>query len=1223
MPAMRRLAPATLLAATLLAALLPASLAAQQQPPQALFDGQSLAGWRGDPRLWRVEDGCLVGSTVGQPIPQNSFLVWQGGELADFELSLEVRMSGNNNSGIQYRSTAVPGQDYALAGYQCDVHPQVDYFAMLYEERGGGILARQGQFVGRDLAAGLRQLGSLTTPEPRDLGQWQKLRIVARGNLVWHELDGRVVTALHDDAQTARRSGLLGLQLHSGAAMTVWFRNLLLRQLPREELALPPLLSALLQRDRRSAPAVPPQWIWSQQVADQQEVFFRRRFALAGMPSRAELVATCDNQCRIYLNGKLVLRHDRWESPARVDVTNHLRQGDNLLAIHGSNDGGPAALALALRWQLGDQQGELLSDAQFCCSDDDPDGWDRPDFDDSKWAPVRALASVGQAGAPWSGSVDASAFQSQAAPEAPQVALPAEGLSGPLARGALELLAVPRAFGSWVCLAVDPNGRLYASDQARGLFRITPATALGDETTIERVPVDLDGCQGLCWFRDSLYAVVNGRRSGLYRLSDRNGDGMLEHVELLRALRGSGEHGPHAVVPTADGQALWVLCGNHTDLPELAASRLPRVWADDRLPQKIEDPNGHAVGVPAPGGFLCRVDPDGQRWELWAAGFRNSYDLAVLPNGDVLTYDSDMEWDMGLPWYRPTRVYLAQSGSDQGWRSGSSKWPPHSIDAPPPLYDLGPGSPTGVHAHGRRLLLLDWTFGTVHALDLSPQAGSYRAQHQEVLTGLPLPVADLVVHGERGYLLTGGRGLPSRLYALEFGPAEPLPAAGPELAQRQRLEAMHGGGAAFDFAAVLAGLAGPPALQHAGRLAVEAQPVASWRAQALATAPGQPQLWLLYALARHGAEGDCEPLLQALRRYDLAGLPTSQRLHWLRVLELALLRLPLPAAAMRAELSQLLLPQLPSGDDAVDAALAEVLAALDAPGLLDRAMPLLAPLRPATPPEWAVLASRNDRYGAPIVRMLANMPPTGQIALANALRAVDAGWTLAQREELFRFLLAARERRGGASYDGYLKAFVERAFAQCSPAEQVALAELAGKARAELPAFRATKPRGPGRQWTVATAQQALAAGLAGADLKNGHNLFHAASCAACHYYAGEGGNHGPDLTSLGNKFSVDDLLVAILEPSRDQSDQYAGAVLSTRDGRTLAGQVRQRQAADGEVYEVMPALANASLQRIPAAEVLKVEPSKLSPMPAGLVDGLNADELRDLLAFLLARGRR
>lgn len=1223
---MRRLVPAALLAATLLAALPaihPASLPAQQQEPQALFDGQTLTGWRGDPRLWRVEDGCLVGSTQGQPIPQNSFLVWQGGELADFELSLEVRMLGDNNSGIQYRSAALPSQPFALAGYQCDVHPQVDYLAMLYEERGGGILARQGQFVGRDLGGALRPLGTLAVPSPQALGEWQRLRIVARGNLVWHELNGRTVTALHDDAATARRSGLLGLQLHSGAPMTVWFRNLLLRQLPREELAMPPLLTALLERDRRRLPQTPPRWIWSQQVADGQEVFFRRRFAVAAVPERSELIASCDNHCRIYLNGKLVLQHDRWETPARADVTAHLRAGDNLLVVHGSNDGGPAGLALALRWQLAGQPGELLSDAQFRCHDDDPDGWDRLDFDDSGWAKARELAVVGAAGAPWSGSVQASQFATEPPPETPQLALPAEGLSGPLARGALELLAVPRAYGSWVCLAADPSGRLYASDQARWLYRITPARALGEETTIERVPVDLDGCQGLCWFRDSLYAVVNGRRSGLYRLSDRDGDGMLEHVELLRALRGNGEHGPHAVAPTADGEALWVLCGNHTDLPELAASRLPRVWADDRLPKKIEDPNGHAVGVPAPGGFLCRVDPDGQRWELWAAGFRNSYDLAVLPNGDVLTYDSDMEWDMGLPWYRPTRVYLAQSGSDQGWRSGSSKWPPHSLDAPPPVYDLGPGSPTGVVADGRRLLLLDWTFGTVHALDLTPADGSYAASHQEVLHGVPLPVADLVIHERRGYLLTGGRGLPSRLYALELDAAEPLPAADALLQQRQRLESMHAGGQAWDQAAVLAALAGPPALQLAARLAVEAQPLANWREQALAEPPGQPQLWLLYALARHGAAADQQALLEALLPYSWPAMPKTQQLLWLRVLELALLRLPPPAAELRERLAQRLLPQLPSGDDSVDAALAEVLAALDAPGLLDRAVPLLQPLRPATPPAWAVLASRNERYGAPIERMLANMPPTGQIALANALRAVDAGWTLAQRETQLRFLLEARERRGGASYNGYLKAFVDAAYAQCSPAEQVALAELAGKAKAELPAFRATPPRGPGRQWTLASAKQALPAGLAGADLQSGHNLFHAASCASCHYYAGEGGNHGPDLTSLGNKFTVDDLLVAILEPSRDLSDQYAGMVLRLRDGSQLAGQVRQRQTADGEVYEVMPAVAHSSLQRIPAAQVLQVEPSKLSPMPAGLVDGLNADELRDLLAFLLARGRR
>ncbi|MFN9706241.1 MAG: c-type cytochrome, partial [Planctomycetota bacterium] len=149
-----------------------------------------------------------------------------------------------------------------------------------------------------------------------------------------------------------------------------------------------------------------------------------------------------------------------------------------------------------------------------------------------------------------------------------------------------------------------------------------------------------------------------------------------------------------------------------------------------------------------------------------------------------------------------------------------------------------------------------------------------------------------------------------------------------------------------------------------------------------------------------------------------------------------------------------------------------------------------------------------------------------------------------------------------------------------------------------------------------------LADGLQGADLRSGRNLFHATSCASCHYFAGEGGNHGPDLTSLGNKFSARDVLEAILEPSKVVSDQYSGQVVTKKDGSTLFGHAVKTFHCDVEVYEVRPATADAKLVRVAVAEVSKVERAPQSPMPGDLVDRLSAAELRDLLAYLLSRGQ-
>ena len=327
------------------------------------------------------------------------------------------------------------------------------------------------------------------------------------------------------------------------------------------------------------------------------------------------------------------------------------------------------------------------------------------------------------------------------------------------------LFAVPKdELGSWVCLATDPQGRLIASDQGdKGLVRITPAPLDGSKpTVVERIPAKITAAQGLLWAFDALYVVCNGRPgSGLYRVTDQDGDGTLEAVETLRDLKGGGEHGPHAVRLAPDGTRLFVICGNHTktpfavknvtepqtmggiranqrrvELPADGASRLPANWDEDQIITRLWDANGHATGILAPGGYVASTDRDGKSWEIWTAGYRNPYDFAFNADGEMFVYDADMEWDFGLPWYRPTRVNHAASGSDLGWRSGSGKWPACFPDSLPPCMELGPGSPVGVTfgygtkfpaKYQRAFFACDWTFGTMYALHLEPEGSTYKA----------------------------------------------------------------------------------------------------------------------------------------------------------------------------------------------------------------------------------------------------------------------------------------------------------------------------------------------------------------------------------------------------------------------------------------------------------------------------------------------------------------
>ena len=219
-----------------------------------IFDGKSLTGWDGDASLWRVEGGAIVGeTTAATALKQNSFLIWRGGEPADFELKLEFRIN-STNSGVQYRSAQVPPSGeigkWVLRGYQADIDFENQYTGMLYEERGRAFLAPRGTFgyVGPNQPsaaqrgqpppdAGPRgQLGVLESSDGLKAfikqNDWNEFHVVARGNVLVHILNGHV-TAMFLDDDVAGRSlrGLLGLQLHVGPPMKVEFKNIWLKEI--------------------------------------------------------------------------------------------------------------------------------------------------------------------------------------------------------------------------------------------------------------------------------------------------------------------------------------------------------------------------------------------------------------------------------------------------------------------------------------------------------------------------------------------------------------------------------------------------------------------------------------------------------------------------------------------------------------------------------------------------------------------------------------------------------------------------------------------------------------------------------------------------------------------------------------------------------------------------------------------------------------------------------
>ncbi len=198
-----------------------------------IFNGKDLTGWDGNPELWKVENGEIVGNTTGpEQLAYNQFLIWRGGVVKNFELRAKVKVTGNN-TGIQYRSKELPENGkWSIGGYQCDIHPTAVNNAMVYEERGRGIICQNGQGVVID-PEGKRWLASEHDTVQANVAEWHEYTVIAQGNHLIHKLDGQVTIDLLDfELEKRSLEGLLAFQIHRGPAMNVQIKDVMLKELP-------------------------------------------------------------------------------------------------------------------------------------------------------------------------------------------------------------------------------------------------------------------------------------------------------------------------------------------------------------------------------------------------------------------------------------------------------------------------------------------------------------------------------------------------------------------------------------------------------------------------------------------------------------------------------------------------------------------------------------------------------------------------------------------------------------------------------------------------------------------------------------------------------------------------------------------------------------------------------------------------------------------------------
>lgn len=1168
--------------------LLALSLAAPQLDAQEvlrfepLFDGKSLSGWSCDERYWSVEDGVIVGRTTAEvPCKRNTFLIHEG-TFGDFELRFSYRILAGN-SGVQYRSEERP--EFVVAGYQADIEAGPTYTGILYEERGRGILARRGERVrigadGKRVAEPALGDGAAMQAQIRD--GWNDYVVRAVGNRLTHTINGMTTIDVVDDGPEAKRSGRIAIQVHAGPPMEVRYKDFRLAKIGGE---------------------AKPEWIWGAETeGDGARITLRRAFELAEDVTKVEVHATCDNEFELFLDGRRILAGKDWAKLPHAKQAGPLPAGPHTLVARCVNEGGPAGFLLRARITTASGTFDVVSDTQWRVGPVDAvDAAKEPAFDDSAWPKARSLGASSDTKGPWPD------------PFAPREATPADKLVVATGYRVQRMRSAQIGEGSWIAVGLDEQGELLVSIEGGHLARVLdPEREDGGMLVLTESPT---GCMGFCAAYGALYVQGNGTEGyGLYRMRDADRDGRYEDVTRLHALGGGGEHGAHAVRLGPDGR-IYVMNGNMSPRPASLAKTSPhKDWAEDVLLPRLVDPRGHAREVRAPGGHVLRTGPDGRVFEIYAAGFRNAYDFAFGPDGEILTFDSDMEWDIGLPWYRPTRIVHAVSGGESGWRTGASKWPVEFPDSLPAVVDVGLSSPTGVEmGYGfafpdqdrRALYAADWAYGRILRVRLEPDGATFRGSFDHFVTGKPLNVTDLTA-GKDGALwfTTGGRGTQAGLYRITWNGDAAV--EGTEMAalreesvgkdaraRRRAFEALHGRPDVQALPRIFEGLGDPDRfVRYAARIALEFLPVGQWAERALAEGPGTRSLEALLALARQGDDADRDAVLGRLGAFGWQDLDRAQRAAWLRVHEVAQARRTTPVGDdMKPALWARFGAVYPCGDRVLDRQLLQLLVAGGGAG--------------------PVVGKALD--------VLEQMEVGPGIEVAYALRLVDEGdWSAADRERLFRWLGAAKNSAGGASFRGYIEAIERDALDRSPEAANEALKAMAAPPAVQIPDLGAL---GDGaRAWTMQELQPYLAQVGKDRDFARGEAAFTKAACAACHRFDGKGGGVGPDLTAASSRFSRRDLLRTILEPSADISDQYENTLLTLRNGSVVVGRIVDESAG---MLDVIVEPFTGQRQKVAVKDVQSREPSPISPMPAGLLGTLTLEEVLDLLAYLESGGNR
>ncbi len=967
-----------------------------------------------------------------------------------------------------------------------------------------------------------------------------------------------------------------------------------------------------------------PHWIWttaddmtpSGEDPPKTPVVFQRELEV-NLPVRSAVIRLAADFCSatVNVNDKYLFAIEPYSQTIEVDVTDAVQLGKNNFRIEAIPISGPSAIAASLSIGVANE-----SKIQSIVTDDSWNFALRSGIASSasKMKPIVSLGTV----TPelWEIGRRSSKVEPTENYEQWRQAVAGKSVEGNrfwTAPG-FEISLVRTATseeGSWVSMAFDPQGRLTIAREEKGLLRMTLDEPAKSVEKVEVINDQLLECRGLLYAHNALYANANNSK-GLYRLRDTDGDDTLDDVQLLREFPGGTGHGRNDLSLGRDGW-IYSIHGDSVEVPK-----------DDMVDRT--SPFRDTIRGRAGQGHVIRTDPNGKQWEIVCSGLRNPFGLAMNPDGDWFTYDADAEFDMGSAWYRPTRVVQLLSGADYGWRAVTGKWPPYFPDHPDnamPTLDIGRGSPTSVlfatearfpEAYRRSLLILDWTYGRILAVHMSPRGAGYRASAETFLQGRPLNVTDLTIGPDGAlYIVTGGRKTQSSLYRIAY--IDKLePANSPSVHEqhcaahalkakqiRSQLEEMQTAMGQANIELAWLHLDSPDwNIRNAARTAIEHQPIATWRDRGLSESRTTAAIEACLALVRSGDPSVTATVLDRLLEMKPEVLGLSQA--WGMVQCYMLLeysaseelqsRKTRIVEQLESLVSHLTSPVIGHGRCGTSA------------NLLGTCASILTSLGSST-----IVSS--------VSKSLLTRPVQEQrLHALLALRKAQIGWTTETRKQYFRTLNEGSSFLRGEGMQKFLNQIRSDATAKLSDEEREELADLLDPKVDSTEELPIVVSRPTVKQWTMDELVPRLSRDSYRPDVKRGEGVFAEALCSRCHRSGARGPAVGPDLTQIASRFSRKDILHSIIEPSHVVAEIYRKVQVSTVDGRVIVGRIL----IEGDYRSQKLQIATDSLKdtetiEIDKSEIESVRESLVSPMPSGLVDGFQANEIFDLLEYLTA----